>query len=333
MRQPSAKNIINPSKLPHRARDSICEQCHLEGETRLLNPGKTWQDFRPGQEFESIATTYFLSQEGGHIRAVGQVEQLAQSKCVRASGGKLWCGSCHNPHAQRAGGSNEIRDVCTSCHASLSKETHASVKECTSCHMPRLTPDDIPHAASTDHRILRRPAPLSGGGATETEISAWQDPPAQFRDRDLAVASLAIGGKRGLAPLRDRGVKLVGTLPQQVKDNDPAVLSSLVSIRMQRREPDKALASARRAVEVQPDSGFASLGLAIALQNSGDEAAAERQFLHTIDVDPSLDAAWTNLVFLYDRQGRKADRLALLDRYLKWNPQSIWFRQLKAMSR
>ncbi len=109
------------------------------------------------------------------------------------------------------------------------------------------------------------------------------------------------------------------------------MLSGLISIRLQRREPEKALGFARRAAEVQADSGFASLNLAIVLQNSGDEAGAERQLRHTIDLDPSLQSAWTNLVFLYERQGRPTDRIALLDRYLKWNPQSIWFRQLKAM--
>src|SRR5579872_4799845 len=201
----------------------------------------------------------------------------------------------------------------------------------------------LPHAASDSRRHsalgFDRPShPPSAGSswersASDSEIVVWQDPPSQVRERDLAVASLVIGAKRGLTALRDQGVKLIEALPQEVKDNDPAILSSLVSIRMQRREPEKALAAARRALEVQPDSGFASLSLAIALQNSGDEAVAERQFLHTIDLDPSLDAAWTNLAFLYDRQGRKADRIALLDRYLKWNPQSIWFHQLKTMTR
>ena len=44
-----------------------------------------------------------------------------------------------------------------------------------------------------------------------------------------------------------------------------------------------------------------------------------------------LQPAWINLVFLYEKQARQADRIAILDRYLKWNPQNIWFRQLKAM--
>lgn len=333
VRQPSAKNIVNPSKLAQRARNSICEQCHLEGETRLLNPGKSWQDFHPGEDLERTAVVYLLTQDNQEIKAVEQAEQLALSKCVRASGGKLWCGTCHNPHGQAADRGSQMRDVCRSCHSTLSKATHAVVTECVSCHMPRLTPDDIPHMASTDHRILRRPAPLPRGENAGAEITAWQDPPAEFRARDRAVAALVIGGTHGLSGLRDTGVKLLEALPQPEKESDPAVLSSLVSIRLQRRELEQAREFARRATEMQPDSGFAALNLANALQNSGDDAGAERQLLHTIDLDPSLQPAWINLVFLYEKQGRQADRIAILDRYLKWNPQNIWFRQLKAMLR
>jgi tetratricopeptide (TPR) repeat protein len=226
----------------------------------------------------------------------------------------------------------EIRQVCESCHSALSKPTHTAVTECVSCHMPRLSPDDIPHAASTDHRILRRPAPLFNRNAGEPEISAYQDPPAEFRNRDLAVAAIVVGSQHGLAPVRDKGIKLLEGLPEDVKNSDASVISSLIAIYVQQRESERAKALAQRATEVQPDSGYASLNLALALENSGDNAAAERQYLHTIDLDPSLQGAWTNLVFMYDRMGRQADKLALLNRYLQWNPQSIWFRQLRGMA-
>ncbi len=330
-RRPSSKNIINPAKLPQRARNSICEQCHLEGETRLLNPGKTWQDYHPGDEMERTAVTYLLTQNNQEVKAVAQPEQLALSKCVRASGGRLWCGTCHNPHGRSADRASEIREVCRTCHATLSKAAHTAVTECTSCHMPRLAADDIPHTASTDHRILRRPAPLPHAENAGAKIAAWQEPPPQFRDRDFALGALVVGGTRGLSALRDTGVKLLESLPPPEKENDPAVLSALVSVSLQRGEPEKAQEFARRATEKQPDSGFASLNLANALQNGGDEASAERQLLHTIDLDPSLQPAWINLAFLYEKRGRPADRIALLERYLKWNPQNIWFRQLKAM--
>ena len=160
-RHPSAGNIVNPVKLPPAARDSICEQCHLEGETRMLNPGKRWLDFRPGEPFEQVAATYIGARQGATTHAVSQSEQLARSKCLPASGGRLWCATCHNPHRQKTDAA-EVRRVCISCHATLSKAAHpSSTSECVSCHMPRLTPDDIPHAANTDHSIPRRPQPRS----------------------------------------------------------------------------------------------------------------------------------------------------------------------------
>jgi len=331
VRTPSSKNIVNPAKLPRRARDSVCEQCHLEGETRLLNPGKNWPDYRPGEELEHIAVTYLLTRGDREVRAVEQVEQLALSKCARASAGKLWCGTCHNPHREVTDRAREIRAICQGCHPTLSKAAHASVTECVSCHMPRLSADDIPHTASTDHRILRSPAPLPNGDTVGAEVSAWQDPPARFRARDLAVATLVIGGTHGITSLHDNGTKLLEALPAEQRDRDPAVLSSLVSVGLQRREWEQAKAYAVRTAEIQPDSGLSSLSLAIVLQNSGDDAGAERQLLHTIDLDPSLQPAWVNLSFLYKQLGREHDRVELLNRYLKWNPQSIWLRQLKAM--
>lgn len=45
---PTAKNILNPAKLSGPVRDSICEQCHLEGSARVLNPGRDWTGFQPG---------------------------------------------------------------------------------------------------------------------------------------------------------------------------------------------------------------------------------------------------------------------------------------------
>ncbi len=41
--------IVNPAKLPARLAENICINCHQTGDTRVLQPGKTYQDFRPGQ--------------------------------------------------------------------------------------------------------------------------------------------------------------------------------------------------------------------------------------------------------------------------------------------
>ena len=58
LRRPVPGSIVNPARLAPAARDSICEQCHLAGVTRILNPGRSFEDFRPGQRLEEVFTVY-----------------------------------------------------------------------------------------------------------------------------------------------------------------------------------------------------------------------------------------------------------------------------------
>src|SRR5262249_57597529 len=39
--------IVHPGKLTPALRDSVCRQCHLAGEVRVLRPGRGINDFRP----------------------------------------------------------------------------------------------------------------------------------------------------------------------------------------------------------------------------------------------------------------------------------------------
>src|SRR5581483_3668396 len=42
LERPVRGSIVNPASLPAKQRDSVCEQCHLEGEARILNAGRNW---------------------------------------------------------------------------------------------------------------------------------------------------------------------------------------------------------------------------------------------------------------------------------------------------
>jgi hypothetical protein len=331
-RHPSAKNIVNPANLPQAARNSICEQCHLEGEVRLLNPGKRWLDFRPGDSFEVTAVTYLASKNRGPAHAVSQAEQLALSKCVAGTGGRFWCATCHDPHKQTVDATQGVREVCVSCHPTLSKAAHpAGLTECVSCHMPRLAPDDIPHTASTDHRILRRPGPQGEAPTSGPDtLAPWREPPAQFRDRDLALADLMASVKYRSNALRDSGWKLLNGIALSRDENDATLLSALAGSALDRKDQEQGMALARRAAENAPDSGHAALLVAMALRQAGDLAGAEREYRHATDLDPALKQPWIDLAMLCQSQGRMADVLAVIDRYLAWNPQSIMFRLQKA---
>ncbi len=118
LRNPVAGSIVNPRKLSPIARDSVCEQCHLEGEVRILNPGTRWLDFHAGAALESAFSTYLVPASAGE-KAVSQSEQLSLSRCARESAGRLWCGTCHNPHSSATNRAQEVRAACLECHATL----------------------------------------------------------------------------------------------------------------------------------------------------------------------------------------------------------------------
>ncbi len=331
MLRPSSKNIVNPAALSGAARDSICEQCHLEGETRILNPGKSLDDYRPGEPLEKTLVTYLFRQANAEKRAVSQVEELAESKCARGSTGKLWCGSCHHPHeaasrpAQRA---SRIVQVCNSCHATLSRAAHpAGQRECTSCHMPARPAHNIAHLAVTDHRLLRPQAAGSSAGSNVADaVAAWREPPEEFRRRDLALAQLQIAAARKLPEMIRGSVKMLEELPEAQQNSDPDVLSSLEVAFLDSSPPARAVALSRWAVESMPKSATFALNYGLALKRAGDLKQAEQEFLRSIQLDPSLTRSYAELAVLYDGEGRQQESMAIVSRFLKWNPQSIQFR-------
>jgi hypothetical protein len=268
--------------------------------------------------------TYLLREPGAAGRkAVTQVEELSESKCVRNSAGKLWCGSCHNPH-----GEISVTKVCSGCHATtaLSKIAHPNAPaECTSCHMPARPTSNVAHLAVTDHQ-LRRPGVPAEPDSTSPRLRAWREPPAQFRQRNLALAGLQLAAEKNLPALATQATRLLDSIPEAQQNSDADVLAALEVLFLGTSSPEKALALSRWAVDAAPQSATFALNYGLALMRSGNLPDAERQFLRALDLDPSLMQAAAQLAVLYDRQGRQAESKAAIARWLKWNPQSIQFR-------
>lgn len=159
--------IVNPADLePRELRESVCNQCHLQGVSRSNLPGRSPFDFRPGlplDAFVSVSTSEYDPAMRG--RAVGQVEQMRKSLCFQQSGGQLGCISCHDPHRLPEPGERiaYYRGRCLECHddrgCSLPPPTRrlrSPEDDCTACHMPRRDATDVAHTALTDHTIPRR---------------------------------------------------------------------------------------------------------------------------------------------------------------------------------
>lgn len=156
--------IVNPRHLEPALRDAVCEQCHLQGEVRVARRGRTAFDFRPGLPLYLLMAVFVRSTSPTETsKFVGHVEQMHSSRCFLASGGKMGCISCHDPHQLPAAAERVAyyRDRCLSCHGENGCSLPVSARlqkskqdSCIDCHMP-AGKSDIPHASVTDHRIPR----------------------------------------------------------------------------------------------------------------------------------------------------------------------------------
>ena len=110
--------IVNPGVLEPALRDAVCEQCHLSALQRIERLDRQNEDFRPGLPFQRfwIALEDAATSE---TKFVGQVEQMHESRCFRASAGRLGCISCHDPHRlpRPEEAIDYYRQRCLECHA------------------------------------------------------------------------------------------------------------------------------------------------------------------------------------------------------------------------
>lgn len=328
LRNPVPGSIVNPARLPRRERDSACEQCHLEGATAVLNPGKTWWDFRPGKPLEDVETLYVYQTADGRpatSAAVSQAEQLAGSLCVRASGGKLWCGSCHNPHGPPVKDRKaQIRRVCESCHSQveLARSHTAQQTGCISCHMPRLQASDIAHAAITDHRLLKRPKQETVSGPVH--MVAWHKPAPGLVNRNLGLAYFHVAKQNQSGRDFERSYDLLSHLMHA--DSDAPVQAALGYMLLGTGHAPQAVARFEGAAKSDPASAEYWLDLGVAQNAAGDSASAISSLRKSIQDNPYDYRPYEALSRLYTSRHQPALSQSVLDEFLKLVPQSLTVR-------
>lgn len=164
------RSIVNPANLPGWLADNVCMMCHQLGDARILRPGKTYLDFRPGLPLDQTVAIFavpFTPASPPQTPLLQHEALMRLSKCYRESGGKLKCITCHDPHYEpsKAEAAGYYRKKCLLCHTEEScslplaqrekKSTHNNFPDnCIACHMPRQTLQRISHSALTNHRIV-----------------------------------------------------------------------------------------------------------------------------------------------------------------------------------
>src|SRR5580700_10834085 len=159
-------SITNPTKLSPWVADNICMSCHQTGDARILQPGKTYRDFRPGAELNdtlSIFLVPFSRTSAPKDDLLEHYLSMRLSKCYLNSGGHLGCISCHDPHVQPSPkeAAEYFREKCLACHTEKSCAVPLSLRQhktppddCAGCHMPKRDVTVISHSVLTNHRIV-----------------------------------------------------------------------------------------------------------------------------------------------------------------------------------
>lgn len=313
-KNPVPGSIVNPAKLQGAARDSICEQCHLAGEIRIPNPGKSMAVYEPGQQLEDAYTIYVAAPTaGGTLKVISHAEQLALSACARKSGGKLWCGTCHDPHSPVQSAAY-FRELCLGCHAAALEKSHAAAgRDCVACHMPRLPARDGGHTVFTDHRITKRPQP-QGDTTAGANLAAWREPDVRLRDRNLAMALVAVGFENASSAEVVRGYRMLNQVAKEFP-NDPAVLTSLGSVLLRAKQPEEALRVFEKVLLLKPGYAPYEVNAATALIAAGRKAEALPHLERATLLDPLLEQAVELLTEVYTDEGEASKAAELLERY------------------
>jgi hypothetical protein len=309
LRHPTPGSIVNPAKLPAAARDSICEQCHLTGVARVLNPGKDFADFHPGQRLEEVFTVY--TRAGNRdFRVISHAEQLSMSACARRSRGQLWCGTCHDPHPDTPATAKTYNSRCQGCHAGALSGSHPAETDCIRCHMMRRPATDGGHTAFTDHRIARRPEP-ENPAAPGDELVAWRAPDSALEARNLALAYVA-AGVSGRSPAQlVRGYRMLTEVEKKAPDDD-AVLRAMGRVLLLGNRPEEALRAFGRVLALTPGNAGNEEDVGVALLEAGRVGEAVSHLEKAVALDPLLFTANTSLQEAYRRAGQpeKAEELA-----------------------
>lgn len=321
-------DIVNPARLPPQLRDSVCEQCHLEGEARIVRASRKLFDFRPGLPLNDF---WAVMVQGKHndedTKAVNHVEQMYQSKCFSRPVGdvKLGCITCHDPHVRIGPAQRQAyyRPKCLVCHDGakdapvcsepLPRRKQLSPQDsCIDCHMPRYRSWDVAHTATTDHRILRRATPpKDGSGAASPDQPNLENVPLVdfYRDRfpggdsqterSMGLGVLRLIRMNMLPPQRhaDRALRFL----EAALGRDPAddvVRQGKVEAYLLMERSDRALSEAEELVPRQPGNWQLLIQAAYAAEGSGQKDRALDYWRQVSELNPFMVEARVHLLKL-----------------------------------
>lgn len=326
-------SIVNPAKLDARRRDSVCAQCHLTGEAQVMKAGKSHSDFLPGEDLSDHSVSFvWKSAPGQGLKVASHYEKLWQSLCKKASGDRLWCGSCHDPHSlpQETARLDYFRQKCLACHQSANCKADprlrsASSNDCVACHMPKSETIDVGHVVYTDHSIPRKLPEKNqiNRNTLELVLVPFGGVPPSARDLGLAYSKLAARDQVYFT----RALELLKQAAEEEAE-DPELLLQLGYFYDRAGNEGKAMPLYERAIQLDRTKLEAAINLGAILTARGRHSDAVRLWEDVLVRNTGLDTARINLALAHLRSGNRDAAERSLLKALEYQPDFPLARKL-----
>ena len=319
--------IVNPARLSPELANNICMQCHEFGDDRVLQPGKSYPDIRPGVPLDTTLTILMVPPDrqsppqSDHLQ---HYYSMTLSKCYRASGGRLRCITCHTEQSCR-----------------LSQAARQQEKDnCIGCHMPKRDVKFLAHTSLTSHRIVARPDepfPDVMFQQTTTELpDLIHLDPASGKDAASPSLLTLLQAYSELAAYNAQYVAPYFKVLDQLQRTDPdnvMVLAALGSKDLKDGKLPEAVDHLQRSLALDPTQAAVRGLLSEALEKLGrsDEALAEQQ--RAVAQDPYNPTLQRSLVLLLIHRKQYGDAQAAMSHYLDIFPQDTVMRKMLAASK
>lgn len=331
--------MLRVKTLAPERQDSVCLQCHLEGDVMIQKTGRSVRSFEPGQDLFETAV-YFVNARSAKsaLRATSQYEALLRSACRRAVGARMTCTTCHDPHSSPSAAERVayFRARCLQCHTAPAFNVsahHAEQPDCVACHMPRRDTSDISHEQLTDHDIEARPL-AKGPRTTAARVARFTNAvdlvtvggvDAGDRERGLAYAQFAERGDR-LSYVR---AKSLLEKVESIGHADAAVYEALGYMAQIGGDRAKAQTEYKKALAMDPRDVVASTNLAVLYAQSGDVADAEILLRQVVEHNPGQTVAVLSLAALRCAKNDGAGAGELVRLALRYNPDDAAARRFE----
>ena len=341
--------IVNPARLTPYLADNICMACHQTGDVRVLQPGKSYNDIRPGRPLDDVLAIFLVPPTRESPPDADHVEHyysMILSKCYRSSKGRMSCLSCHDPHIQPTPSEAPAYYArkCLACHtndscklplATRMRQTPAN--NCIGCHMPKRDIQVISHSTATNHRIVARgdePFPevtFQQTTAALPDLIDLDPAPGQENQAPGPLTLLQAYGELAAShpEYKVRYLDLLQKLETSMTDN--ALVQAAVGRRdLQSGDYSSATKHLLRAVALAPPEATTCGDLAAALAHEGHEQDAVSWLEKSIQLDPFNPFTQRSLIVQLIHLKDYARARAALEHYVQVFPQDAFMRQMLA---